>query len=214
MAAALIGAVGTVAAVWLALFLQITLVERRRPVLSLDFSDDYLDQDVSATELEDLTCLTYRIRVYAEVNKETARNVEVLLLRARRPENAVNGFHIPDRSFRWTGQDDRKVDIPPGSWRRLDFLSYIVDSRSEPPRFALLAATIPDSQERPSGAPLDRRWYLDDPGTYEFEIAVTAEGMNATGWKLRFQFNPGSFQSLEDLRLHVANLCHERISIS
>ncbi|MEX5709074.1 hypothetical protein AB1484_12375 [Parafrankia sp. FMc6] len=213
VSAALIGAIGTVAAIWLALFLQVTLVERRRPVLYLAFSDDRGEQDLSIIDLEDVVYFAYRPRVYAKASKETARNVEILLLRARRPENGVNQFHIPDRSFRWTGIGGRLADIPPGTWRRFDLLNYVVDRRDEVPRSALLAGIIPDSQETSPSDPIDRRWYLDDPGRYEFEVAVTADGMNAAGWRVTFDFSPGMFENTDLMRTHVGNIKYERMKI-
>jgi hypothetical protein len=119
------GAVGTVGAVIVALFLQYFNVRRARPKLSVEFSDQPHDEDIAPVDL-DRPNLFIRLKVRAERGREVARSVQVLLLRIDRPASALPAPVVPSRNLKWADTPNEKLDIPAGIWRRVDFLNLWV----------------------------------------------------------------------------------------
>jgi len=54
--------------------------------------------------------------------------------------------------------------------------------------------------------PPDYHWYLKDPGTYEFELSLTADGIDATEWTVRFDFAPAPASNADEMITHITNL--------
>lgn len=78
------GAVGTIGAVAVALFLQVFLVRRRRPKLSLSATQSGDDDDVALVDWDDYL-LALRLKVHNEKGKARSAETQVLLSRVVKP---------------------------------------------------------------------------------------------------------------------------------
>jgi hypothetical protein len=130
--AALLGAVGTVLAVILALWLQWFRIERRRPSLTLDF-DPTLDrvnvpQRADAPqEPRDYRSHWVRPRVTNERDGDSAVDVEVVLVRveARDSETGRSSqreHNLEGLSLKWSEVKAEKATLPPGVTRHIDLV--------------------------------------------------------------------------------------------
>lgn len=203
---ALVAAVGTIAAVVVALFLQYVLTLRQRPKLYLSFSSDRESEDIVGHDRREMSRAFIRFKVHAATGRSTAHNVEVFLMRARRPASAIVRRPVPDRPFKWVGRGTSpKIDIPSGAWRRFDLLHYRIEHEGER-RQLLTPALIQEDGIDPMTLPPDYHWYLKDPGTYEFELSLTADGIDATEWTVRFDFAPAPASNADEMITHITNL--------
>ncbi len=203
---ALVAAVGTIAAVIVALFLQYVLVLRQRPKLYLSFSSDRESEDIVADDGREVSRVFIRFKVHAATGRSTAHNVEVFLMRARRPASAIVRRPVPDRPFKWAGRGtSRQINIPSGAWRRFDLLHYRIEHEGER-RQLLTPALFQEDDIDPMTLPAGDHWYLKDPGAYEFEISLTADGIDATEWTVHFDFAPASAGNADELITHITNL--------
>src|SRR5690348_3655707 len=105
-------AIATVAAVILALYLQIYIVRSKRPILALAVSLDPVDEDIVALTSPTSHGLWVRVRVSAQPGRSTAKNVRVRLVQATRPADAKNKLPVPAREFSWADSSESSVEIP------------------------------------------------------------------------------------------------------
>jgi hypothetical protein len=191
--AEIFGAVGTIGAVVVALFLQYFNIRRARPKLSLEFSDHLHDEDLALVDLAHPS-LFLRLKVRAHAGKDVARNVQVLLLRLDRPTRTLPPPVVPSRNLKWADTPNEKLDIPPGIWRRFDFLNLWV----EPPTAAghCLAPMLYQYDEP---WPPHPRHFLRDPGRYRMALAVVADNTDSTFWQVDVDYAPGPVEEIADL---------------
>lgn len=130
--AALIGAVGTVAAVVVALWLQWLRVRRRRPSLTIDFDSTHDRVNVAQRAKEPQEPLDYRShwvrpRVINERGRDSAEDVQVLLVDVKAIDSNPGRLLHPERnleglSLKWSEVESEKATIPPGVTRHFDLV--------------------------------------------------------------------------------------------
>ena len=176
------GVVETVATIAVALFLQWGLVRYRRPRLSLRFSEALEDEDLVPLDFKDRTELFLRVKVEAKAKKATAHNVEVLLLKVRRPIYVRDAPVVPSRQLAWADTPAERLAIPAGTSRRIDVLKLVKRNSSDRARL------IPALKVYEGSTDEEDRNVLAEDGKYEFELAVTADEAEATWWRLSFLY--------------------------
>jgi hypothetical protein len=199
--AAWLQGIGTVAAVVLALFLQVFLVWLRRPRIRLETSLDLRDQDLivaSRPEREHYICWL-RARIFVADRTHSAVNAEVVVQDWRSSSNQEAPF-AHGNSLRWANSPDELVRIPSGAWRRFDLISWMASSNeaSEPVLWIALrqAHTYPPQS-----------WFqLKEPGAYELDLIVVADNMTPSRWTFKFTYRPTIVESLDDLRKVVTDI--------
>jgi hypothetical protein len=183
LVAAYMGAIGTLLAVVLALFLQVILVRIEQPRIYLTLSPDLADEDAIVNE--DSAKITYwvRCKVWVARGKNPARNAEILVQRITRPAGASNSKVAPGGTLKWTDLIATQVTIPSGAWRRVDLLRYWwpkVDPDAEPVLSVALSRTAGQTPSR------DRHW-LNDEGVYMVDFVIVADGVEPSFWRLTFE---------------------------
>jgi hypothetical protein len=194
-------AIGTISAVIVALFLQIVRVHRRRPALSLVFSGDANEQDLAFVE-EDHFNLYVRLKVKNMAKKDTARNVEVLLLHVHRPPGASESGVVPSRGLTWADIPQERINIPPNVWRRVDLLNLWAERQAGGGETVLTPALIQYDTKWPPA----KRQQLVAEGDYSLDLAVTGENCDATYWTVRFAFRRKNVTGLADFTGQIVNL--------
>jgi hypothetical protein len=239
--AALIGAIGTVAAVLLALFLQVILVRLRRPVLRVEFSADPGDEDMEALDVENRSEYWIHAKVWNQNKRASAKNVEATLLRVKRPAEALNKRVVPVGPLKWTELPHTRVEIASGTWRRVDLLAYRIirpvpsSARTAPQLRRLWDALRHDHGHYPSTTPIlmmatmtaitrpqishrqpSRRHHLDDSGYYEADFVLSCDDAEPSFWRLSFTYLPASESPRDalDLCSHISNIQCRRIEPS
>jgi hypothetical protein len=182
-----------------ALFLQWFLVRHQRPKLSLSFSDALEKEDIAPVQLEQRAELWVRLRVDAAAKKKTAHNVEVLLLRVSRPVGG-NTIVVPSRQLSWADTPDERLAIPSGTYRRVDILK-LFQNDADPGGPTALRPALKHYPDSPIAANRD---LLSDPGKYTFDLAVTADEVEATRWQFSFVYGGGCAYSMIDLMSQVS----------
>jgi hypothetical protein len=189
-----VGVVATVATVAIALFLQWWLVRRRRPVLGLDLSQKPIDEDLAPLDFEDRMEFWLRVKVLASPKKDTAHNVEVLLLKVTRPPHAESPGLVPTRQLAWADTPTERPAIPAGTWRRVDVLKLVAPRNTADP-LTLVPALKEYDEDRASSRSRrysGERYHLNDEGNYEFVLALTADEAESSWWRLTFSYtSPG-----------------------
>jgi hypothetical protein len=130
--AALLGAVGTVGAVVLALWLQWFRVERRRPSLTLDFNPTLDRVNVpqraeDPQEPRDYRSHWLRPRVTNKPGGDSAEDVEVVLvgvepLDSETGRSSQRERNLEGLSLKWSEVKSEKASIPPGVTRHIDLV--------------------------------------------------------------------------------------------
>jgi len=208
--ASYIGALGTVSAVVLALFLQVFLVNRRRPRLHVTLSNEIDDEDIVLLELDRSFAYFLRVKVWAQPKRKAANRVQGLLLSVTRPKEAgdTTTRKVPDGAFKWSGSAlIDEVDIAPGTWRRLDILCYAQQRDWERPILA-------PAMNRPTMTthwPPSMRSRLTDAGDYAIDFVISCDEAIPTFWRLTFRLEPGGALKAADLASHVKNPKIERL---
>jgi hypothetical protein len=126
-----------VAAVVVALWLQVWRTWRRRPVLSMQF--DSASDDVVPVQLDEWCECWFRVRVHNKPRRDPARNASVTLLGIKRRGVAgdwspLQPNPIPLRTLKWSDIMANVVEIPSGLWHRVDiaYVVYYPDSTHSP----------------------------------------------------------------------------------
>jgi hypothetical protein len=117
-------AIGTVAAVILALFLQVVLIRLKRPRLYMTLSSSLGEEDVVIYQEQAQFNCWIRCKVWAAKGRRPARNAEVFVQRVIRPDSASNTRVAPGGTLQWTSAESVHVSIPSGTWRRVDLLRH------------------------------------------------------------------------------------------
>lgn len=211
---------GTVAAVLLALFLQVLLVHRRRPELIVGVEPDDASEDLVHFEGFDRTRYSecyLRMKVSVEPGKNSATGTRVMLLKVHRPRGVDENLIVPDALFKWSGPSFAEdTIIPPGVWRRLDVLRYRTEFGPEAAEHgdAILAPAL----NRPGNTvdndrttwPPSARNRLRTDGWYAIDVAAACNEGDATFWRLRFYLhtadNPGRTSADLRHRLHAPSV--------
>jgi len=199
--AAWLQGVGTVAAVIVALFLELFLVWWRRPRFDFTISLDPRDNDLSTYEREghDQYVSWLRGKVHVTDGKVPALKVEVLVQDWRSPENQDVPF-AHGNSFNWANSEDEVVRVAPGTWRRVDLLAWMA-SINEP---GIPTLWIPLRSAR--GYPPRSWFHLTKSGDYELDLVVVADNSMSSRWCLKFTYAPRIVESIEDFRASVTNV--------
>jgi hypothetical protein len=193
--AAWLQGIGTVAAVVLALFLQVFLVWLRRPKVRLEVSLDIRDQDLvtaSRPEREHYVCWL-RARIFVSGRTHSAINAEVVVQDWRSPADQGAPF-AHGNSLRWANSRDELVRIPSGTWRRFDLICWMASSTVAAEPLLWIALRHAKTYPPPS-------WFqLREAGIYEIDLMVVADNMKPSRWSFRFTYNPAMVENLDDLR--------------
>jgi hypothetical protein len=191
---ALLSVVLTALTIAVALLLQWALVLHHRPKLSLSFSDVLGDEDIAPVQLDQRAELWVRLRVNAGAGKKTAHNVEVLLLRVWRPAGGKTSV-VPSRQLSWADTPDERLALPSGTYRRVDVLK-LFQNEGDPGGPTALRPALKHYPDSPIAVGRD---LLSDQGKYTFDLAVTADEVEATRWQFSFVYNGGPACSMVDL---------------
>ena len=202
-------AVGTIGAVLVALFAQVYLVRRRRPVLWLELHDDTAHEDLVVTANSTRTIVEYwvRLRVVAAAGRRTAVGALVRLEKAARlgdteshrpseanesPENLPEAqpersetacqpkTPVPSGPMIWSSLGETPQSILSGMWLRVDVLRY----RHKTPKYAR-------QLEIEVGYHFDEndtQTVLQDPGRYSITMLLGADDAETTRWELQFDY--------------------------
>jgi hypothetical protein len=209
--AEIFAAVGTLAAVVLALFLQVIIVARRRPSLSLQFSPDESQGDIVTTDWADDFNLWIQLKVHATSGRNTARNVQVMVLRVVRPSVSGTDETVPSRVLKWSDSPTVAVDIPSGTWRRVDLVRYYKAKKPKSEPALLFPAFNPQLVAQFPPSP---RHHLTESGRYVFELAISADEINAIGYWVAFDFSPAPVNDTNDMKSQIANITYGAAKIS
>jgi hypothetical protein len=199
--AAWLQGVGTVAAVIVALFLEVFLVWWRRPRFTLEVSLDPQQKDlVTATRIErDHYVCWLRGRIFVADGKKPALNTEVVVQDWQCPTDQDVPF-AHGNSLRWANSKDELVRIAPGTWRRVDLLAWMASiSEAGTPTLWIALQHARDYPPRP--------WFhLTAAGDYEVDLVVIADNSAASRWRLSFTYRPAVVESIDDLLAAVGNI--------
>lgn len=181
--AAYLSAIGTVAAVIVALFLQVFIVRWRRPKLVVRLVLDREAGDLEAWRRRSTGVVNcwLGVRVEATRGRDAARNVRAYLLKVVRPGSSLAVGNYPAAGLDWTNSGGADaIQIPSGGWRRLTLLRYIaaVDGREA----CLMPTTVLPVRE-----PYNERYLLSVPGQYSLVFEISADGIDPELWCLSFQ---------------------------
>lgn len=199
--AAWLQGIGTVAAVVVALFLEVFLVWWRRPRFRFEVSTDPQQKDlVSATRPDrDHYVCWLRGRIFVADGKKPALATEVVVQDWRSPA----GQDVPfahGTSLRWANSKDELVRIAPGTWRRVDLLAWTASISTT--GLPTLWLTLQHAR----GYPPSPWFHLTVAGDYELDLVVIAENAAASRWRLSFTYRSDVVESLADLQAAVADI--------
>jgi hypothetical protein len=195
--AAMVGAVGTVAAVAYALYRDTWREKRHRPHLSL-----YFDPSPSPSNLDVVTAGKpvmhwARLRVENEPGRRTAEEVEVLVLSFRPIDGKgalapLNGRLLPWVGLRSSDMNSpvTRTHIPAGIARRVDLLSV---SKTETGHARGRLEAIPTVEDGRASV---------NPGRYIVELAVAARDIDAVRFALEVHFD-GSWSEGPEVWNHI-----------
>lgn len=198
-------ALGTIGAVAVALYVGVVREWRRRPRLSLHFSELYpSDQIVAGVDVAGgaTTSGAYmRLRVRNGPGKHAAEDVEVIVLEVRPlPEKERGGrpsfrraLALGDQNLVWSGSlpTATRFTIPPGLERHVDFVHVIRLTGSLPLRLSV------------HPEPVDRRNLIHHRGPLEVRLAVAARNADAHRYSVTVSFDGEWRDSIwEHLKIH------------
>jgi hypothetical protein len=165
--ATVVAALGTVGAVVLALWLQVYRAWRRKPSLTMSYSADPNSGCWAPVYREGHQALWLRFSVSNATGKDTARDVQVLVTRVETPSERRE--LVPGGPLHWTDLRSPTVDLPAGISRMIDIAQ--VELPADTQKGTALWLKV-------SPVPGDTRHRLE-PGSYDVELAVTAQGIDA-----------------------------------
>jgi hypothetical protein len=199
--AAWLQGVGTVAAVIVALFLEVFLVWWRRPRFDFTVSSDPRDRDITQASRpqDDYHVCWLRGKVHVAEGKRPATNTEVIVQDWRSPGDQDVPF-AHGNSLRWANSDAEVVRIASGTWRRVDLLAWMAGiSEAGMP---VLWISLQQARHYPP-----RPWYhLTEAGLYELDLVIVADNSITSRWCLSFRYSPRVVESLDDLRESVRDV--------
>jgi hypothetical protein len=179
LVASYLEAVGTIAAVVVALFLQVILVRMRRPRLHVTLSLHKEDGNVEAWRRRDgvVNCWL-GVRVHAGRGRDAATHVRAYLVKVVRPEGERDAGAFPSASLDWANVDSEHLTIPAGSSRQLTLLRYAA-ADGERSEFLMPTTTLPLRTDH-------ARYLLGADGHYKIVFELSADGVDPSFWALEF----------------------------
>jgi hypothetical protein len=202
-----IGVVISLAALALAIYLNVYREQRLRPRLEMLFDYSEGSDLISLKYPREGDCAEHwlRLRVRNARNRRTAEGVEVTFIGCKSENDETPDLPLESRHLRWSATAQPKPDvdalapdapepaisatIAPGFYRYLDFLHASnrvkVDQRL---RSVPRVCTWPPASER------NRL----EPGSYAFCLAITAHDANASFYELKLTYD-GQWSSMRDL---------------
>ena len=199
--AAWLQGIGTIAAVIIALFLELFLVWWRRPRFNFTVSSDPKDRDLtmaSRPQRDHYVCWL-RGRVYVAEGKKPAINTEVIVQDWRSPGDQDVPF-AHGSSLHWANSNAELVRIAPATWRRVDLLTWMagISEQGTP----VLWISVQQAQKYPP-----QPWFhLTEAGSYELDLVIVADNSITSRWQLSFTYSPKVVETLDDLRESVRDI--------
>jgi hypothetical protein len=212
-----IEALGTLAAVVLALFLQVFLVRRKRPGFWVEYSADPTEEDIRNLDRDSFSEHWERFRVHTYRRKHAAKNTEIFVTKVRRPPSPTPREAVPAGNLEWSDAGVSSCNIPSGTWRRSDILCYWHgDSASEP---ALSVVIHSPTTPSPPPMPLSERHILRDIGSYAIEFYISCDEADPVKYQMTFNhlgvskdYVPGRRMSAEQLGRRIANVQFHKVT--
>jgi hypothetical protein len=205
LVAVIVTGIGTLLAVWVALWLQHWKVNKRRPSLKLGFDESDECEDFSFVRLKGYESLWLRFRVRNEADRDTADDVQVLLTRVRGSPDPHLAGRFPTRPLKWSDMEVGTLDLPAGIERHVDVAHF--RRRGSDSKPSLRVVVFPSGSDDPEDPPAERRHTLET-GRYEFELAVAARGVDATYYHAVIDFPSDCGTDPEDIRHSVKVQLH------
>lgn len=179
-------AAGTVAAVIVALFIQVYLVWRRRPDLSLSISEDRDSEDNVVVRLEghDPPIIEFWVRAKVAVRngRDAADGVKVIVAKAERPAWDPIKKVIPSgHPLAWSSIGGAAQTILPGTWLRVDVLRYRIQCPQYPRQVEM--AVTPGSHGFDNK---DLQRVLGADGQYSITVLLGGRNCKTSTWKISF----------------------------
>ena len=178
------GALGTVAAVVVALFLPGWQRAKLRPIVTLEF--DRTSEDIAVHESPPIGSVWIRLRATNRPGRETARKVRVIVSEVEPEEGSV----LPEntlalRELSWSEVRTGELDLPAGMQRRID-VAHVDKKRAAKKD---LVSPWPDLGMGLAGWPQrnDGRDYLGE-GAFRIKLTVAGENLDASEWEIRISF--------------------------
>jgi hypothetical protein len=191
-AATVVAALGTVGAVVLALWLQVYRERRRKPSLRLVYSAaDPASEAWAPVYREGHQALWLRFSVCNATGKDTARDVQVLVTRVVTPRERSE--LVPGGPLHWTDLRSPTIDLPAGISRKVDVAQLELPASTQ-------AGTVLWLKVSPVEG--DTRHRLE-PGSYDVELAVTAQGVDAVFYNAKLDFEDVPEDDPKDLVKHL-----------
>lgn len=195
--AAIISAVGTVGAVFTALFLLPWKERRRRPRLSVTFDGASEFDFMVGVPTQGQGCSHWVLpRIHNEAGKDSAVNVEVVFIEMR---DLATGepLQFENRCLEWSGVGGTQLTVAPGLYRHTTLL-FLMDPESPIARdgtegFQANVVVKPD----PSGG----RSVLPK-GRYRARFAVTASNAETVAYAIDVSYD-GTWWQGEEIRDHL-----------
>jgi len=178
------GAVGTVAAVVVALFLPGWQRAKIRPIVTLEF--DRTSEDIAVHESPPWGSVWIRLRATNRPGRETARRVRVIVSKVDPEEGSVlPGNTLALRELSWAEVRTGELDLPAGMQRRID-VAHVEKKRAAKKN---LVSPWPDLGMGLAGWPQrhDGRDYLGEGG-FRIKLTVAGENLDASEWEIRISF--------------------------
>jgi hypothetical protein len=185
--ATMVGALGSAVAAGAAVYIGVLLPKTRQPVLRIDRPSVGTELMLAKTEIaenEFRDSAWVRLRVSAARGKDSATDVEILVLDAREVapraalERSVAGAGLSGFRLNWTAGDGPRVHIPAGASRIFDLCQVI---RPEQGETANLIIEV-------SFKPFDNR-HVVTWGTIEVDLAVAARNMDTRRFRVRLSYD-------------------------
>jgi hypothetical protein len=180
-------AVGTVAAVLIALYRDLVHERRVRPSLRIDFDPAGRQRNLDLVTVgpTDDRVHWVRLRVSNAKRRRSAEKVEVFLLRCQRLDQQGPQTPVNERPLSWSGvrePDDvtriTRTIIPPGVTRHVDLLS--IQKEDGEPRASLRVVPVPRE---------GRHKFSD--GEFEIELVLAAQDVDAKRYKGLIAYDGG-----------------------
>ncbi|MCA1607314.1 MAG: hypothetical protein LC775_18020 [Acidobacteria bacterium] len=200
-------AFGTIAAVIVALFIQVYLVRRSRPVLMMELSNCESDEDFVVIRSRDGAVVEFwaRLRVVAKSGRRTARGAQVRLVKVTRAADDPSDLIVPSGPMIWSSVGPEPQSILSGMWLRLDVLRYRIRDNKYPRQLEVEVGYDFDIA--------DQQAVLCGSGEYCLTMLLGADDGETSKWELRFEHAPNAeAKSDDELRHLIRNVRLRRIA--
>jgi len=195
--AAIISAIGTIGAVFTALFLLPWKERRRRPRLSVTFDSASEFDFMVGVPTQGQGCSHWVLpRVHNETRKDSAANVEVVFIEMRNLETG-EPLQFENRCLEWSGVGGTQLTIAPGLYRHTTLL-FLMD-----PKAPIASDGAEGFQARVvvKPEPGGERSALSK-GRYRARFAVTASNAETVAYEIEVSYD-GTWWRGEEVREHL-----------